>query len=405
MTLAVTADDVRAAAAAIVDDVVRTRSAVSRTLSEITGAEVIVKFENEQFTGSFKDRGAANHLRTHADDLGHAGVVAMSAGNHAQGVAHHAGRLGITATIVMPTSAPFSKVTHTAGHGAQVIQEGETLAQTSAAAKRIVDETGAQWIHPYNDPAVIAGQGTVAVELLADHPNLDAVIVPTGGGGLVAGMAAYIAEVAPATQVFGVQSEVYPGMVAALEGRSLEPGAHTTLADGIAVKSPGSLTVPIVADLVTDVLTVREESIERGVAMFLEVEKTVAEGAAAAALAALIDHPGRFQGKRVGLVLSGGNIDTRVLASVLMRELAHTGRITTLRIAMADLPGRLAPVLDTIADAGANVIEIDHRRIFDRISVRATNVDVVIEARDRAHAASVVQSLEAQGHRVTAEPC
>jgi threonine dehydratase len=400
---AVSAADVERAAATIADDVVHTRSSHSRTLSDITGAHVVIKFENEQFTGSFKDRGAANHLRTLGPAARAAGVVAMSAGNHAQGVAYHAGRLDIPATIVMPTSAPFTKVTHTAGHGARVIQDGATLAQTAAAAQRIVDETGATWVHPYDDPAVIAGQGTVAVELLGDHDDLDAVVVPTGGGGLLAGMAAHLAVHAPDLAVYGVQSEVYPGMVAALAGRTLEPGAHPTLADGIAVKSPGTLTVPIVREFVDDVLLVREDTIERAVAMFLEIEKTVAEGAAAAALAALLDHPDLFRGRRVGLILSGGNIDTRVLASVLMRELVHSGRISVLRIALADLPGQLAPVLSTIAAAGANVIEIEHRRIFDPISARATNVDVVVEARDASHTREVVAALEAQGHQVIEE--
>ena len=402
---AVCAADVDAAAVTIADDVVATRSSLSRTLSEITGAEVIIKFENEQFTGSFKDRGAANHLRSLNAAQRRAGVVAMSARNHAQGVAYHAGRLGVPATIVMPTSAPFTKVTHTASHGAKVIQQGATLAETAAAAQRVVDETGAGWIHPYNDATVISGQGTVAVQLVRDHPDLDAVVVPVGGGGLIAGMAAYLAERAPSIKIYGAQSEMYPGMVAALEGRTLPPGPPTTLADGIAVKNPGSLTIPIVRDLVTDVLTVTETSIERSVALFLEVEKTVAEGAAAAALAALIDHRDTFAGKRVGLILSGGNIDTRVLASVLMRELVHTGRISVLRIAIPDLPGQLAPIIATIAESGGNVVEIEHRRIFDPISARATNVDVVIETRDAAHATAVVEALEAHGHQVTVEPC
>lgn len=401
---AVSASDVADAAAAIRDDVVHTRSAHSRTLSAITGADIVVKFENDQFTGSFKDRGAANHLRSLPPDARAAGVVAMSAGNHAQGVAYHSGRLGIPATIVMPASAPFTKVTQTAAHGANVEQHGATLAEAAAAARAVVDRTGATWVHPYDDPAVIAGQGSVAVELLHDHDDLDAIVVPTGGGGLLAGVAAYAREHRPDIEIVGVQSETYPGMVAALEGRRLQPGPHDTLADGIAVKEPGRLTVPIVRDLVDDVLTVSERSIERSVALFLEIEKTVAEGAAAAALAALLDHPARFAGRRVAVILSGGNIDTRVLASVLMRELVNSGRITTLRISLSDQPGQLAPVVATIADEGANVIEIDHRRIFDPVSARATNVDVVVETRDAAHTARLVASLEALGHRVTEEP-
>lgn len=236
---AVCAADAEAAAANIADDIVATLSGLSRTLSEITGAEVIVKFENEQFTGSFKDRGAANHLRSLTADQRRAGVVAMSAGNHAQGVAYHAGRLGIPATIVMPTSAPFTKVAHTASHGATVIQEGATLAQTAAAAQRIVDETGAGWIHPYEDPTVISGQGTVAVQMLENHPDLDAIVVPVGGGGLIAGMAAYLSERAPSIQIYGAQSEMYPGMVAALDGRTLEPGPTPPWLTASPSRTPG----------------------------------------------------------------------------------------------------------------------------------------------------------------------
>ena len=402
---AVDADAVVAATTAIADDVVHTRSQPSRTLSTITGAHVIVKFENEQFTGSFKDRGAASHLRSLTEPQRERGVVAMSAGNHAQGVAYHAGRLGIPATIVMPTSAPFTKVTRTAAHGAEVRQVGATLAEASAAARQLVADTGAVWVHPYDDPAVIAGQGSVAVEMLADHPDIDTVVVPTGGGGLLAGVAAYARAERPDLEIVGVQSEVYPGMVAALEGRTLEAGAPDTLADGIAVKTPGELTVPIIRDLVDDVIVVREQTIERCVALYLEVEKTVAEGAAAAALAALFDHPDRFADKKVAVILSGGNIDTRILASVLMRQLVGTGRVHQLRIALPDMPGQLAPVVAAIADAGANVIEIDHRRLFDPISARSTNVDVVIETRDADHARHVITMLATHAYTVHEEPC
>lgn len=402
--LAISQADVVGAADRIAADVVRTASALSRTLSTITGCDVVIKFENQQFTGSFKDRGAANFLRQLPHEQRPAGVVAMSAGNHARGVAYHAGRLDIPATIVMPTSAPFTKVSQTRAHGATVIQEGRTLAQASAAADRVADESGAAWIHPYDDPQVIAGQGTVAVELLEDHPELDTVVVPTGGGGLLAGMATYIRAVRPDVAVYGVQTEAYPGMVEALRGRTVEPGHVNTLADGIAVKRPGKLTVPIVSELVEDVLLVPEASVERAVALLIEVEKTVAEGAGAVPLAALLHHTDRFAGRHVGLVLSGGNIDTRVLASVLMRELVTTGRISTLRISLADLPGQLAPVVAIVADSGANIIEIDHRRLFDPISARATNVDLVVETRDGAHAKALVADLEAAGYDVAERP-
>jgi threonine dehydratase len=402
---AVDSNDVLQAAETIRSDVVHTPTRWSRTLSDITGAHVQIKFENQQFTASFKDRGAASKLRSLTPQQRERGVVAMSAGNHAQGVAYHAGRLGIPATIVMPESAPFSKVSHTASHGADVRQVGATLSQASDAAEAIVEDTGACWVHPYNDALVIAGQGTVAVELMADAEDLDAIVVPTGGGGLLAGIAAYVKANHPKVKLYGVQSEVYPGMIAALDGRTLEPGAHNTLADGIAVKQPGTLTVPIIDHLVDDVFTVSEPGIEAAVALFLEVEKTVAEGAAAAALAALVERPDLFRDTRVGVILSGGNIDTRVLASVLMRQLVDSGRIHQLRIALPDLPGQLAPVIETIAAAGANVIEVNHRRLFDPLSARATTVELVIETRDQRHAAAVVAELGQRGYPTQEEPC
>lgn len=398
-TLAVSADDVRKAAERIAGDVVRTPSAESRTLSALTGLDVVVKFENLQFTASFKDRGAANKLHQLTDAERDAGVLAVSAGNHAQSVAYHATRLGIAATIVMPASAPFTKVANTEALGAEVVQAGATFADAAAVAARLVRERGLTMVHPYDDPAVIAGQGTVAVELLDDVDGIDTLLVPVGGGGLLAGVAAYVRAERPDIELVGVQSEVYPGMIAALEGRELEPPRAETLADGIAVKTPGRLTVPMVRDLADEVLAVPEAAIERAVSLYLEIEKTVVEGAGAVGLAAVLEDPERWRGKRVGLILSGGNIDTRVLASVLMRELVHSGRITTVRISLPDLPGSLAPVLSTVAAGGANVIEIDHRRLFDPISARATNVDVVIETRDRLHTATVLAALQQAGYQ------
>lgn len=398
-TLAVSADDVRKAAERIAGDVVRTPSAESRTLSALTGLDVVVKFENLQFTASFKDRGAANKLHQLSDAERDAGVLAVSAGNHAQSVAYHATRLGIAATIVMPASAPFTKVANTEALGAEVVQAGATFADAAAVAERLVRERGLTMVHPYDDPAVIAGQGTVAVELLDDADGIDTLLVPVGGGGLLAGIAAYARAVRPDIELVGVQSEVYPGMIAALAGQDLPPSRAETLADGIAVKTPGRLTVPLVRDLADEVLAVPEAAIERAVSLYLEIEKTVVEGAGAVGLAAVLEDPERWRGKRVGLILSGGNIDTRVLASVLMRELVHSGRITTVRISLPDLPGSLAPVLSTVAAAGANVIEIDHRRLFDPISARATNVDVVIETRDRLHTATVLAALQQVGYQ------
>ncbi|MDH4075623.1 MAG: threonine ammonia-lyase [Acidimicrobiia bacterium] len=397
--MAVSADDVGEAAERIAGDVVRTPAAESRTLSALTGLDVVVKFENLQFTASFKDRGAANKLRQLTDAERNIGVLAVSAGNHAQSVAYHATRLGIAATIVMPASAPFTKVANTEALGAEVVQAGATFADAVAVAERLVRERGLTMVHPYDDPAVIAGQGTVAVELLDDVDGIGTLLVPVGGGGLLAGVAAYTRAVRPDIELIGVQSEVYPGMIAALAGRELEPPRAETLADGIAVKSPGRLTVPMVRDLVDEVLAVPEAAIERAVSLYLEIEKTVVEGAGAVGLAAVLEDPERWRGKRVGLILSGGNIDTRVLASVLMRELVHSGRITTVRISLPDLPGSLAPVLSMVAVSGANVIEIDHRRLFDPISARATNVDVVIETRDRLHTATVLAALQQAGYQ------
>ncbi|MEZ5406909.1 MAG: threonine ammonia-lyase [Acidimicrobiales bacterium] len=398
-TLAVSADDVRKAAERIAGDVVRTPAAESRTLSALTGLDVVVKFENLQFTASFKDRGAANKLQQLSDAERDAGVLAVSAGNHAQSVAYHATRLGIAATIVMPASAPFTKVANTEALGAEVVQAGATFADAAAVAERLGRERDLTMVHPYDDPAVIAGQGTVAVELLDDVDGIDTLLVPVGGGGLLAGVAAYTRAVRPDIELVGVQTEVYPGMIAALAGRELSPTRADTLADGIAVKTPGRLTVPMVRDLADEVLAVPEAAIERAVSLYLEIEKTVVEGAGAVGLAAVLENPERWRGRRVGLILSGGNIDTRVLASVLMRELVHSGRITTVRISLPDLPGSLAPVLSMMAAGGANVIEIDHRRLFDPISARATNVDVVIETRDRLHTATVLATLQQAGYQ------
>ena len=399
--LAVSAADVQAAAERIAADIEHTPTAESRTLSAVTGAEVIVKFENLQFTASFKDRGAANKLRTMPADERAGGVIALSAGNHAQGVAYHAGRLGVPATIVMPTTAPFAKVANTEALGAEVVQAGATFAEASETADRLATERGLTWVHPYNDPAVIAGQGTVGIELLDALDDLDAILVPVGGGGLISGIATWVKAHRPGVEVVGVQTETYPSMLAALAGDELAPSRADTIADGIAVKQPGALTVPIVRELVDDVIAVPETTIERSISLFLEIEKTVAEGAGAAGLAALLQHPDRWRGKRVALVLTGGNIDTRVLASVLMREMAHSGRITSLRIAISDTPGQLAPLVAAIASVGANVVEIEHRRLFDPISARATNIDVTLETRDARHAARVVEAIEAKGYRVT----
>ncbi|MCB0994909.1 MAG: threonine ammonia-lyase [Acidimicrobiales bacterium] len=398
--LAVTAADVEAAAACIAPHVVRTHSDLSLTLSSLTGTEVVVKFENLQFTGSFKDRGAANRLARLDDTQRRRGVLAVSAGNHAQGVAYHARRLGIPVTICMPTSAPFAKIQNTEALGAQVVLVGRTYADTAAHAAALVAEHDLELIHPYDDAHVIAGQGTVGLELIEDHPELDAIVVPCGGGGLLAGMAAFVGERRPDIELIGVQTEAYPAMCAAFEHQPPPVPGGGTLADGIAVKTPGELTVPIVRRFVSSMLVVPEADIERAVALLIEIEKTVAEGAGAASLAALLAFPERFRDRRVAVVLSGGNIDARTLGAVLERNLVRDGRLSGLDLTLDDLPGQLAPVLSVVAEAGANLVEIEHRRIFDRVAPRQALVHLVLETRDRAHLLRVVEALGAAGYEV-----
>ncbi|MGF1599476.1 MAG: threonine ammonia-lyase [Acidimicrobiales bacterium] len=386
---------VQRAAAAITDDIVRTPTLRSITLSRLAGVDVHVKFENLQFTGSFKDRGSAYHLQCLTPEQRERGVIALSAGNHAQGVAYHAGRLGIEATIVMPATAPFSKVAATKTLGATVVQAGSTVVEAGATAEELQARHGYCYIPPYDDPAVIAGQGTVALEMLADAPELDTLVVPIGGGGLIAGMAVAARALHPSIRIVGVEIAAYPTVAEALAGRTPPAPTGGTLADGIAVSALGELTFPLIRDLVDDVVVVSESSTERAIALYLEIEKTVAEGAGAVSLAAVLDHGDRVGGSKVGVVLSGGNIDMRVLASVLMQRLVNTGRISTIRMRIDDRPGQLAPVVDTIADTGANVIEIDHRRLFDPISARSTNIDVVVETRDAHHRAVLIEALAA----------
>ena len=392
--------DIEAARDRISDDVVHTPSHPSKTLSQIVGAQVIIKFENHQFTGSFKDRGAANRLRTLPRDLAERGVIAASAGNHAQGVAHMAGRLGIPATIVMPTSAPYSKVAHTADHGAHVTQHGQTLAEAAEYAGEVATAENLTWVHPYDDADVIAGQGTVGLEMLEDHDDLDCIVVPVGGGGLISGIATAVKARRPAVEIIGAQSETYPSMIEALAGRTFTGSSVDTLADGIAVKTPGELTVPIVTALVDDVVEVPEALIEDAIHLYIEIEKTVAEGAGAVSLAALLGAPERFAGKRVAIILSGGNIDTRLLASVLMRGLVHSGRLMSIRIPVDDLPGRLAGITALVAEAGANIIEVEHRRLFDPVSARSTGINLIIETRDRRHAEDLLGQIRAAGYDV-----
>ena len=397
--MAVTFDDVEAAAAAIAGAVEHTPCARSRTLSEITGADIVVKFENLQYTASFKERGALNKLLNLTPGDRRAGVIAMSAGNHAQGVAYHARRLGIPATIVMPRHTPMTKVRLTGKLGARVLLEGDDLGGATAAARRIAQDERLSFVHPYDDDHVIAGQGTVAREMLADFPDLDCLVVPVGGGGLISGMAIAAKAIKPDVEVVGVEATEFPAMQDALAGRPSQ-GGGPTIAEGIAVKTVGERTLAITRDLVDEMISVSEREIERAITVYLEIEKTVAEGAGAAALAAVFANPDRFAGRRVGLVLSGGNIDLRLLASVIMRGLVRDGRIVSLRIELNDVPGALAAVAGVLGDADANIIEVHHQRTFSDNSAKASDIDVVAEMRDTDHAEEVLLRLEDAGYRV-----
>jgi threonine dehydratase len=395
-TLPVTAADVRAAAATIDGSVVATACNQSRTLSDICGSNIWLKFENLQFTSSFKERGAVNRLRALSADERQRGVIAMSAGNHAQGVAYHAKPLGIPVTIVMPIGTPMVKAENTRRHGAEVIISGATLEEAGDFALKHGKAQGLTLIHPYDDPHIIAGQGTVAMEMLEAVPELDTLVVPIGGGGLISGMAIAARSLQPSIRIIGVQAKLYPSMYNAIHGARL-PMRGDTLAEGIAVKAPGKITTEIIRHLVDEVVLVTEDQIERAVATLIAIEKTVVEGAGAIALAAVLANPSRFAGRNVGLVLSGGNIDTRLIASVLTRELAREGRLTELAIDIVDRPGQLAAVAALLAEAGANIIEVSHQRTFSDLPAKATLLQLVIETRDRAHLEEVLAKLDAAG--------
>ncbi len=394
--LAVTVEDILAARDRIAGQILVTPFLEARVLSQITGARVFVKFENLQFTASFKERGALNRLLQLNEDEARGGVAAMSAGNHAQGVAFHARRLGIPALIVMPESTPLTKVEQTKAHGAEVLLLDGALEDCAAEALRIAAERGMTFIHPYDDPHVIAGQGTVALEMIEAQPKLDTIIAPVGGGGLISGMAIATRALAPHVRMVGVQTESHAAMAAAYHGA--KASVHgPTIADGIAVKAPGELTCAIIRACVDDMFTVPEWAIEKAVALFINVEKAVAEGAGAAALAVLLAHGLEFQGQNVGLVLSGGNIDPRLLASVLIRELVREKRLVTVRLALADQPGLLAHVTSILAKAGANIVEVQHRRTWLALAANEATVDITFEARDEAHANEVLDRLTREG--------
>ena len=362
----------------------RTPMRQSRTLSAIAGCEVWLKFENLQFTASFKERGALNKLLSLTEAERAGGVIAMSAGNHAQGVAYHAARLGIPATIVMPKGTPFTKVQHTQDHGARVLIEGDVLAESAAFAEQLCAEEGLTFVPPYDDDKVIAGQGTVALEMLDKAPELDTLIVPIGGGGLISGMAIAAKAIKPDIEIYGVQTELYPSMYRAIRGKTGHCGG-ATVAEGIAVATAAERTRVIIANLVSDIMLVDEAALEHAVALLLEVEKTVVEGAAAAGLAALLDNRERFQGRKVGLVLTAGNIDSRLLASVILRELSRGGRISVFHVELTDRPGSLAKIATVIGEAGGNIIEVLHNRLSSAISAKNVAVDITVETRDAGH--------------------
>jgi threonine dehydratase len=401
--MAVTAQGVREAAAAIAGAVEETPCLPSRTLSDATGAEVFLKFENLQFTASFKERGALNKLAGLGARERAAGVLAVSAGNHAQAVAYHAKRLGIRATIVMPRFTPHVKVERTREHGAEVILVGETFDEAKAAALERARERGLTVVHPYDDERVICGQGTVALEMLAAVPGLEAIVVPVGGGGLISGIAIAAKEANQAIEIFGVETEGFPAMHCALHGK--QPRfAGSTIAEGIAVKEPGALTLPIVKALAADVLLVDDGDIEQAIVMLLEIEKTVVEGAGAAGLAALLRHPAPFRGKRVGVVLSGGNIDPLVLSDIIERGMARSGRLARLKVELRDLPGALAKVTACLADANANIEEVHHQRAFTHLPVLSAEVEFVLQTRGPQHLAEIMSALERAGFKAEVVP-
>jgi threonine dehydratase len=399
--LPVTHRDIEAAAS-VLDGVVRaTNFDRSRTLSDITGASIWLKFENLQFTATFKERGALNRLSALSAGERQRGVIACSAGNHAQGVAYHAASLNIPATIVVPLGTPTVKIENTRRHGASVIEGGATLEEAAQLATDHGREQGLTFIHPYDDPLIIAGQGTIALEMLAAVPALDVLIVPIGGGGLISGIAVAAKTLKPSIEIIGVQAELYPSMYNLIKGMRL-PMRGDTLAEGIAVKAPGRITSEIVRALVDDIALVSEPQLEQALSLLIGIEKTVTEGAGAAGLAAILADQARFKGRAVGLVLSGGNIDTRLLSGVLTRQLAREGRLSQLRFDIVDRPGQLATVVAVLSKTGANIVEVSHQRIFTDLPAKGVLLEVVIETRDRSHLASTIAALKAANIEVEA---
>lgn len=389
-------NDIRQAAARLQGHVLNTPCVESTTLSQISGAQVFLKFENLQFTASFKERGACNKLAQLSHEERQHGVVAMSAGNHAQGVAYHAQRLGLRAVIVMPRSTPGVKVARTRGLGAEVVLHGDTLEEASVHAFALAEQQGLTFVHPYDDEAIVAGQGTVGLEMLEAVPDLDTLIVAVGGGGLISGIATAAKALKPGIEIIGVQTSRFPAMVNAIKG-SHYPQGSSTIAEGIAVGTPGTVTQGIITQRVDDLVLVDEGDIEQAVLMLLEIEKTVVEGAGAVGLAALLKYPERFRGKRVGLVLCGGNIDPLLLAAIIERGMARAGRLARIRVSARDIPGVLARITAIVADAGANIDEVHHQRAFTTLSAQSVEIELVLQTRGRAHIADVLAALHTAG--------
>jgi threonine dehydratase len=396
--LSVTIADIEAARRVIQGAVLHTPMLPAPRLSALTGADVYVKYENLQVTNSFKDRGALNKLASLIDAERRRGVIAMSAGNHAQAVAYHAARLKIPATIVMPVTTPLVKVAATRSYGAEVVLDGESVAEAQARCESMQAERGLTLIHPYDDARVIAGQGTIALEMLEETPDLDVLVIPIGGGGLIAGNAIAARTMKPEIEIVGVEAALYPSVWNALHN-DRRPIGGPTLAEGIAVKNVGRLTLPVIRELVFEVVLVAEAHLERAVNAYLTLQKTMAEGAGAAGLAAMLAKPERFRGKKVGLILCGGNIDPRILASIMVRELERETRIVSFRLTIPDRPGVLGTIATRFGDLGANILEVDHRRLFLDVPAKGAKLDVTIETRDAAHAAEILAALAADGYQ------
>ena len=396
-TLRPTLADIETARRIIEGAVLRTPMLAAPRLSVLTGAEVFVKYENLQVTNSFKDRGAIVKLSGLDEEQRRRGVIAMSAGNHAQSVAYHARRLGIPATIVMPVTTPFVKVAATRSHGADVVLHGETIAESQSRCEEMQRERGLTLVHPYDDPDIIAGQGTIALEMLEDVPDLDVLVIPIGGGGLISGNAVAAKGRKPAIEIVGAEAALYPSVWNALHGES-RPIGGPTLAEGIAVKNVGALTLPIIRALVSELVLVDEAHLERAVNAYLTLQKTMAEGAGAAGLAAMLAKPDRFRGRKVGLILCGGNIDPRILASIMVRELDRESRIVSFRLTIPDRPGVLGQIATRLGELGANILEVDHRRLFLDVPAKGAKLDVTIETRDAAHAQEIMAAMAADGY-------